>query len=125
MIVTASALFSVANAALVVDTTFSVDANSHIREARALSDGKILIAGDFTRLNNTPRNYIARIDDNGTLDPSFDPNPNNIATIKAILPDDKVLVVGFLQRDSWRNVAWKWLRSICSIKSGWLFQSIF
>src|SRR5262245_59476380 len=31
-------------------------------------DGKILIGGDFSSVNGTPRNYIARLNSNGSLD---------------------------------------------------------
>jgi uncharacterized delta-60 repeat protein len=37
------------------------------------SDGKILIAGDFTSYNGVPRNGIARLNTDGSLDTTFDP----------------------------------------------------
>ena len=36
------------------------------------TDGKIVIGGDFTTFNGTPRNGLARLNANGSLDPSFD-----------------------------------------------------
>jgi uncharacterized delta-60 repeat protein len=42
-------------------------------------DGKLLIAGAFTSYNNTNRNYIARLNPDGSVDTTFDPGagPNN------------------------------------------------
>ena len=37
------------------------------------ADGKILIGGHFTNYNGTARNRIARLNADGSLDPSFDP----------------------------------------------------
>lgn len=37
------------------------------------SDGKVLIAGDFTEFNGVPRNGIARLNGNGSLDATFNP----------------------------------------------------
>jgi len=36
-------------------------------------DGKVLIGGDFTHVNGTPRNYVARLNADGSLDATFDP----------------------------------------------------
>lgn len=37
-----------------------------------VADGGVLIAGDFTRVNGVPRNRVARLRADGTLDPLFD-----------------------------------------------------
>jgi len=45
-------------------------------EAVALqSDGKIVIAGDFTKVNDLDRSSIARLNPNGSVDTTFDPGP--------------------------------------------------
>ncbi|MGH7940009.1 MAG: Calx-beta domain-containing protein, partial [Limisphaerales bacterium] len=36
-------------------------------------NGQVLIGGDFTEVNGEPCDYVARLDPNGTLDPSFNP----------------------------------------------------
>jgi uncharacterized delta-60 repeat protein len=36
-------------------------------------DGKILIGGDFNHINGTPRNYLARLNTDGSLDTGFNP----------------------------------------------------
>ena len=64
-------------------------------------DGKVLLAGQFFDLRpggvNTPRNGIARLNADGTVDSSFDPNPSPGASVSclALQPDGKILVGGF------------------------------
>ena len=41
-------------------------------------NGKILIGGAFTAYNTTPRNGVARLNANGSLDTSFDPGSGAI-----------------------------------------------
>ena len=62
------------------------------------ADGKILIGGDFTTFNNTPRLGIARLNINGSLDMTFtvfDPDFDwgEIYKLK-IQPDGKILLGG-------------------------------
>ncbi len=60
------------------------------------SNGKIIISGSFTNYWGTNRNYIARLNSNGTLDPSFDAgtNPQESITTMAVQNDGKILVGG-------------------------------
>jgi uncharacterized delta-60 repeat protein len=59
-------------------------------------DGKILVAGNFTRANGTSRNRIARFNPNGTLDTTF--NSGSLAgspvSVLALQPDGKILAGG-------------------------------
>ena len=57
------------------------------------ADGKILVGGLFTTLGGTNRNYIARLNADGTLEPSFDPVAyfGSVNTL-ALQPDGKILV---------------------------------
>ena len=59
-------------------------------------DGKILIGGNFTSYNGTARNFIARLNANGTLDASFNPGigANNPVYALALQPDGKILIGG-------------------------------
>lgn len=58
-------------------------------------DGKVIIGGDFTSYNGVPRNRIARINPDGSLDASFNPGAGPDATVSAIaLQADGKLVVG-------------------------------
>jgi uncharacterized delta-60 repeat protein len=62
-------------------------------------DGKVLIGGNFTNYNGYIRNKIARINQDGTIDLSFDPGSgfsNTLSSIKdiKIQQDGKILVAG-------------------------------
>ena len=68
-----------------------------IRAMVLQGDGKILIGGDFTTYDGVTRNRIARLNSDGTLDPSFG---NGLAGASiwvlfvAVQPDGKVLIGG-------------------------------
>lgn len=61
-------------------------------------DGKIIIGGGFTSVDGFPRNGIARLNADGTLDLSFNPGiaANLGSTVRtfAIQPDGKILAAG-------------------------------
>ena len=82
-----------------IDTTFTVGtgANSYINDIGVQSDGKIVIGGAFTSYNGTSRNYIARLNADGSLDTSFDVGTGASTTVNsiAIQSDGKILVGGF------------------------------
>ncbi len=57
--------------------------------------GRIVIAGAFNLVTGSARNYLARLNADGTLDPTFaDPLLDTIATTVAIDPSGRVLVGG-------------------------------
>jgi uncharacterized delta-60 repeat protein len=61
------------------------------------ADGKILFGGYFTAVNGIPRNNIARLNTDGTLDNVFNPNvTSSLGYVYAIAvqPDGKILVGG-------------------------------
>jgi uncharacterized delta-60 repeat protein len=58
------------------DSTFNpnpLTISTRVNYARPLSDGKWLVAGDFTSWNGTPRTYLAKLNADYSLDPSFVP----------------------------------------------------
>jgi uncharacterized delta-60 repeat protein len=57
-------------------------------------DGKILLGGDFNSVLGTPRNRIARLNADGTLDAGFNPNANIDVSAIAVQPDGKIVVGG-------------------------------
>lgn len=64
-------------------------------------DGKILIAGNFTAYDGTPRHCIARLNSDGGLDASFDPGTGPVASGYddrinhiSLQPDGKMVVIG-------------------------------
>ena len=58
------------------------------------ADGKILVGGDFTSVGGQTRNNIARLNPDGSLDASFDPNASFFVEALAVQADGKILVVG-------------------------------
>ncbi|MCL2154227.1 MAG: InlB B-repeat-containing protein [Leptospirales bacterium] len=64
------------------------------------SDGKIIIAGNFTKYNGITRNKIARLHPDGSLDFTFDPGDSIgtdeelIIAAVAIRNDEKIVIVG-------------------------------
>jgi uncharacterized delta-60 repeat protein len=80
-----------------VDAGFNPNANHTVRAIVIQSDGKILIGGDFTVLNSTPRvvrNHIARLNPVSGVVDQFDPNANDIVRAIAVQPDDKKVLAG-------------------------------
>ncbi len=79
---------------------FDPNANGAIRVAVMQPDGKILIGGDFTTLSpnggaTVTRNFIARLNPDGTVDPAFNPNANGSVNTIALQANGKILVGGF------------------------------
>jgi uncharacterized delta-60 repeat protein len=59
-------------------------------------DGKVLLAGNFSQINNQPRPVIARLNADGSLDAGFQ-LPNGASQVfedLTIQPDGKIVVVG-------------------------------
>lgn len=86
-----------------VDTTFSSNpiatASSpfpRVNDIEIQPDGKILIGGTFTQVNNAIRSRIARLNADGSLDNSFNPlgGANNDVLTVALQPDGKVVIGG-------------------------------
>ncbi len=82
----------------ILDTTFVVNINrsGRVRKILQQPDGKIIICGTFTFVNNVRRFYIARLNADGSLDNLFVPFTNNLTTIQnisaiALQPDGKIL----------------------------------
>ncbi|MBK7083770.1 MAG: hypothetical protein IPH53_03515 [Flavobacteriales bacterium] len=80
------------------DTTFSTGTgfDDVVHELAVQPDGRILAAGAFAMYNGTPRSFAARLDTDGSLDPSFDPGAlfTDVALCVLVQPDGKVLVGG-------------------------------
>ena len=68
------------NANGTLDTTWAPTATTDgpINALDVEDNGKILIGGAFTAYNTTPRNGVARLNANGSLDTSFDPGSGAI-----------------------------------------------
>src|SRR4051812_18195761 len=78
---------------------FDPNANNTVRDLYIQPDGKIVISGNFTTLApnggaTVSRNYIARLNVDGTLDTVFNPNANGVVLATALQSDGKILVGG-------------------------------
>ncbi len=64
------------------------------------NDGKIMVGGGFTSMNNIQRNGIARLNTDGSLDTSFDPGlgVNGVVRSVALQSDGKVVIGGEFTR---------------------------
>ncbi len=88
---------------LVVDPAFAPNINGAVEHVKVLPDQKILIAGAFTTINGQTRNYIARLNQDGSLDTSFNVNlpigtssqPIQIYSMD-VQTDGKILISGRL-----------------------------
>jgi uncharacterized delta-60 repeat protein len=81
-----------------IDATFNLGtgANNFVFATAIQSDGKIIIGGDFTTYNGTPRNHIARLNADGSIDASFNPGTgtDNWVWSIAIQSDGKIIIGG-------------------------------
>jgi uncharacterized delta-60 repeat protein len=82
-----------------LDTSFNPGANSDVWALAVQADGKILVGGGFTTLGGggtgtTTRNYIGRLNADGSLDTSFNPGANGAVYALAVQADGKILVGG-------------------------------
>ncbi|HEY9261385.1 IPT/TIG domain-containing protein [Chitinophaga sp.] len=70
--------------------------NGYIYQSILLPDGKLLIAGSFTRYNGQAVNRIARLNTDGSLDPSFTvgAGADQLVENMAMQADGKVVLVG-------------------------------
>jgi uncharacterized delta-60 repeat protein len=100
-------------------------AGSPGRLVRALGlcpDGKILVGGAFTVFDNQPRNYVSRLNLDGSLDLSFDPGqgPNGMVVAVGALPNGKALIGG-----SFTNVSGAALTSIARLNTNGTLDGTF
>jgi uncharacterized delta-60 repeat protein len=71
--------------------------NDWVYGSAVQADGKILICGNFSTYNGITRNRIARINPDGSLDPTFTASPGADGRIESIViqPDGKILIGGW------------------------------
>jgi uncharacterized delta-60 repeat protein len=81
-------------------TTTFVGANNNVYNNMVLPGGKIIISGYFTQYNGTTRNYVARLNSDGSLDTAFNlglsqgTNFSNACSITKIQNDGKMIIQG-------------------------------
>jgi uncharacterized delta-60 repeat protein len=81
-----------------IDTTFKIGTgpNNTVNTINLQSDGKIIIAGEFTSYNGTICNHIARLNTNGSIDNTFKPTSgaNNTIYSTSFQADNKLITGG-------------------------------
>ena len=86
------------NADGTTDNAFQVlpGATNGITAIAVQSDGRIILSGAFTSFHGVPRNHIARLNSDGSLDPTFDPGTglNHVAKSICVQPDGKIIITG-------------------------------
>ncbi len=84
------------NANGTLDDGFNPGANGYlgVRAFAVQADGTIVVGGVFTTLGGQTRNYIGRLNADGTLDNTFNPGANNAVNALALQADGKILVGG-------------------------------
>jgi len=72
-------------------------ANGVINAIARQADGRVVVAGAFAAFNESPRNRIARLNLDGSLDSSFDPGAGADDDINAVAiqPDGRIVIGGF------------------------------
>lgn len=77
-----------------LDTGFNPSPNNTIEEVLVQPDGKILVSGIFNSIAGQARDYLVRLNPNGTLDTAFNPTVDGQVKALALLPDGKILIGG-------------------------------
>lgn len=73
-------------------TTVSITSSYNDTVIAQQSDGRVVIAGSFTAINNMSINKLARINTDGTLDMTFYPSISFNPSLIKIIPNDKILL---------------------------------
>src|ERR1035437_4390570 len=81
---------------VIVDPTFPTGSgpNAFIRTVAVQIDGQILIAGTFTNVSGSLRQYIARVGTNGVVDAGFVTQLSAESTRVQPLLDGRILISG-------------------------------
>lgn len=84
-------------AASLIDPSFNPGSgtDSFAETVLPMADGHLMICGNFTKYDGTSRAYIARLNEDGSLDTSFNARPAYWVRHMAIQKDGKVVIAGF------------------------------
>lgn len=79
-----------------IDNTFLTGTgfNATVSDSKLLSDGKILVVGDFTSYNSESCSKIIRLNANGTIDTTFGATTVGFANHISVQNDGKILISG-------------------------------
>ena len=87
-----------ARTASLVDTTFNIGSGASggiVEQVLQQPDGKILICGNFTSFNGQNKGYVARLNNDGSVDTDFTAGPGYWTRHMALQPDGKIVIGGF------------------------------
>ena len=86
----------------VIDASFSSQVSlfskASISTPAKQSDDKVIVTGGFTLVNGTSKNYLVRLDTNGSVDNTFNNGGtglNGSASALYVQPDDKIILAGY------------------------------
>ena len=84
------------NANGTVDATFNpgLGANNNVLSLAVQSDGRIVVGGQFTLCNGVTRNYVTRLNPDGTVDPTINFGTGANSFVAAVLVEDD-LIAGY------------------------------
>ena len=93
------ATLSVTVAALLAQTPsaldgFDPDVNGNVYVLVAQPDGKLLIGGQFSTVSGFPRNNLARLNADGSLDQGFNPSANGPVRALLLQGDSRIVIGG-------------------------------
>ncbi len=78
-----------------VDSSFNVATDFQINFGAVQGDGKLIVTGQFTKLNGQNRGGYARLNPDGSTDAGFEQGASfGVGSSMMILPDGKLLVAG-------------------------------
>ncbi|HET6226968.1 MAG TPA: T9SS type A sorting domain-containing protein [Bacteroidia bacterium] len=83
-----------------LDNSFNpgTGANQTVQDIALQSDGKVIVVGEFTSFNTVAKNYIVRLNKDGSIDPTFNAGgvgANGYYIAKVVIqPDGKIIIVG-------------------------------
>lgn len=83
--------------ASLLDGSFDIGsgADGLVEQVLQLPDGKVLICGNFTTFNGQDRGYIARLNNNGSVDMSFRAQPGYWVRHMSLQSDGKIVIGGY------------------------------
>lgn len=70
-------------------------ANNYVYAIAVQTDFKVIIGGWFNAVDGTTRTYLARLDDYGELDTTFNPSPDGPVYAIVVQPDQKIVIGGY------------------------------
>ncbi|MBM3854155.1 MAG: hypothetical protein FJ399_13530, partial [Verrucomicrobia bacterium] len=73
---------------------FDPDVDGNVYAVALQGDGKILVAGQFSIVGGVPRSNLARVNPDGSVDPSFNPSPNGPVRALLLQRDGRIVIGG-------------------------------